>query len=159
METQIWIISQIFIDIVMIALLLWFVRLHRKRGVSWKDFEVETRKSESILSEMRQIGQSLEQNLEVKKELSRHILNQLDQALKRAEESYKQIYKIIPKTGITPTDRPFPAKETDQTRASINGLLEKGKSREEIAKNLGISVGEIELFLKLSPQNNNSKSL
>ncbi|MBW1861661.1 MAG: hypothetical protein JRJ02_04730 [Deltaproteobacteria bacterium] len=157
MDAQIWVICQIIIDIIIVALLLWLGKLHLKRRMPWQSFEAAIRKSETVLSEMKQIGLVLEKNLEEKKDLSRYILEQLDQGLKRAEERYQQICKIIQKPGEGLADQSVPLKDTTHTLSSINALLGKGFPKEEIAQHLGISVGEIELLLKLQPSNDRSK--
>ncbi|MFZ7113262.1 MAG: DUF6115 domain-containing protein [Desulfatiglandales bacterium] len=149
MKTQIWIFSQIAIDVILVLVLFWFMRLQRRRQLDWQEQEAVIQKSEVILSEMRDISRSLEKNLEDKKELSRRILDQLEQGLKRAEESYHQISEIIPNSGgRMPQQR-------EHTRSSVLALLEKGLSKEEIARHLNISVGEIELLIKLDTARNN----
>lgn len=150
MNTQIWIIGQIAIDIVMVLLLLWFLRFQGKRQLSWQDHETVIRRSEVILNEMKEISRSLEKNLEEKKVLSRQILDQLEQGLKQAEESYQRIADIIPRSCGTLPQSSASAKDNHQTMSSIQALLEKGLSKGEIARHLGMSVGEIELLIKLT---------
>jgi len=152
MVTQIWIVGQIIVDIIMVALLLWFVRFNFKRRTPWKDYETVFQKSETILSEMRTISHELEQNLQEKKDLSRDILKHLEQGLRRAEKSCEQIRTTIPKPDLSLSDQPGPRTDTNQTRSSVKALLGKGLPKEEIARHLGISVGEIELLLKLQPK-------
>jgi len=147
-----WIIGQIIIDIIMVALLLWFLRSSIKGKRPGQDLEATFRKSEAILAEMRQISLTLEKNLEEKKNLSRHILEQLDEGLKRADESRRQIQKITREHSTNMTSQPDALKDAGQTRSSVNALLSKGLSRKEIAQHLGISEGEIELILKLRAQ-------
>jgi hypothetical protein len=151
METQVWIGIQILIDLIMVALLVWFLGSHARRQMSWRDQEMVIQKAESILAEMRAISQTLEANLQEKKELGSHILAQLDQGLKKAEETYLQISRINPRLGAS-MGQPDPMKETERTRSTIHTLLQKGLSKEETAQHLGISVGEIELLLKLQPR-------
>jgi hypothetical protein len=149
MEAHSWIIGQIIIDIIMAALMLWFIRFHFKKKRPGQDIGAAFREPEIILSEMRQISRTLEKNLEEKKELSRHILGQLDDGLKRAEERYQQIQKIVQGYSTNLTYQPDILKDARQARSSVNALLAKGLSRKEIAQHLGISMGEIELLLKL----------
>ena len=155
MKTQIWIISQIAIDVIMVLVLFWFMRLQRRRQLDWQEQEQVIEKSEAILSEMRDISRSLEKNLEDKKELSRRILDQLDQGLKRAEESYHQISEMIPHSGSNRMQQQSPVQQREHTRSSVLTLLEKGLTKEEIARHLNISVGEIELLIKLDSARNN----
>ncbi len=150
METQIWIIGQIAIDLLMVMLLLWFLKFQKRRQMTWQDHEAVIQKSAAILSEMQDISRSLEKNLEEKKALSGQILEQLDQGLKRAEESYRRLSEIIPKSG-NPLSQQGVVKDSSNTRSSVLALIEKGLSRKEIGRHLGISVGEIELMLKLKP--------
>jgi len=149
MEAHSWIIGQIIIDIILAVLLLWFIRFHFRGKRSGHDTGETFREPEAILSEMRNISQALEKNLEEKKELSRHILGQLDEGLKRAEERYQQIQKIVQEYSTNMAYQPGILKDSRQARSSVNALLAKGLSRNEIAQHLGISVGEIELLLKL----------
>jgi DNA-binding NarL/FixJ family response regulator len=100
---------------------------------------------------MRQIGESLEKNLDEKRELSRDIIGKLDQGLKKADESYRRLCDVMRKCGGSAAAPTPPAKETNQTTSSIHALLQKGLTKEEIAQHLGISVGEIELMLRLRP--------
>jgi hypothetical protein len=150
MDAQFWIIGQIIIDVIMVALLLWFARLQFRKQPPWQEFKAVIEKSESILSEMEQLGQALEKNLSEKKKLSRHILEQLDQGLTRAQRNYQQIQKVLLETTNPLSDRAMPAKDNEHTVSSIKTLLTKGLSREEIAQHLGISVQEIELIIKLN---------
>ena len=152
METQSLIVAQIGADVIMVALLLWFMRSHAKARTSWQDYEKVIEKSEAVLGEMGKISRVLERNLEEKKVLSREILTQLDQGLKRAEENYRQISGIIPQAANAFGGDRVSIKDTRGTRASVQALLEKGLSKEEIARHLGISVGEIDLLVKLRPR-------
>ena len=150
MDAQFWIIGQIFIDVIMVALLFWFARLQFRKQPPWQEFKTVIEKSETILSEMEQLGQALEKNLAEKKKLSRHILEQLDQGLVRAQRNYEQIQKVLLETTNPLNDRTLPANANQRTVSAIKTLLTKGLSREEIAQQLGISVSEIELTIKLN---------
>lgn len=148
MEVQTWIIGQIGIDIIIAILILWFIKSHLKvkNSVNYNDSVFQ--EPERILSEMRQLSLQLDKNLKEKKEISRNILDQLDEGLQRADETFRQIQNIIKEFGTHTARSKDPLKETDKIRESINSLLAKGLSREEIAQHIGISVGEIELLIK-----------
>ena len=150
MDAQFWIIGQILIDVIMVALLFWFARVQFRKQPPWQEFKTVIEKSEAILSEMEQLGQALEKNLAEKKKLSRHILEQLDQGLVRAQRNYEQIQKVLLETTNPLNDRTLPANANERTVSAIKALLTKGLSREEIAQQLGISVSEIELTIKLN---------
>jgi len=152
MEPQVWIGIQVFIDLVMVGLLVWFLRSYGKRQTSWQDHEAAMQKAQDILAEMKEISRVLEANLKEKKELSANILAQLEQGLNRAEACSVQISKILPRTGRPVAASPDATRDAEHTRASIDALLSKGLPREEIAQHLGISVGEMELLLKLRPR-------
>lgn len=151
MEIHSWIIAQIGVDIIMVALLLWFLKSQYKKQIAWQDYEKVIKKSEDILAEMGEISQTLERNLQEKKLLSREILEQLNQGLRRAEESCRQITEIIPKSAKALGGERASIDDTNRTRSSVKALLDKGLSKEEIARHLGLSVGEIDLLVKLQP--------
>ncbi|MFH1491612.1 MAG: hypothetical protein ABII06_22100 [Pseudomonadota bacterium] len=156
METNVWIIVQVVIDVIMMCILFWFLKSHYKSQITWQNHEDVMHKSEAILSEMIEISHTLEGNLAEKKALSRDILEQLDRGLKRAEEAYQKISGIIPKSGIPQSESSKGRQDTEQTRFTVKALIEKGLSKGEISHHLGISVGEIDLLLKLQPMNKNA---
>jgi hypothetical protein len=157
MAPQVWIGIQIFIDLVMVGLLVWFLRTYGRRQTSWQDHESVLRKSQVILEEMKEISGVLEANLKEKKELSARILAQLEQGLNRAEACSVQISRILPQPGRPAAASPDPIRDAERTRASVDALLAKGVAKEEIARHLGLSVGEIELLMKLRPLKERSR--
>ncbi|MEW6669186.1 MAG: hypothetical protein AB1512_28575 [Thermodesulfobacteriota bacterium] len=152
MAPQVWIGMQVFIDLIMVGLLVWFLRAYGRRQASWHDHEAAMQKAQAILEEMKEISRALEVNLKEKKELSARILGQLEQGLSRAEAYSAQISEILPRTGRTVAASPGASRDAERTRTSIDALLAKGLPREEVARHLGLSVGEIELLLKLRPR-------
>jgi hypothetical protein len=151
MESHVWIIGQSVVDIIMIFIIFWFIRTHQNKQLDLQNHEQVLQRSESLLSEMREISLVLEKNLAEKKDLSRRILDQLDEGLKRAEEAYRQISGIVPKSGIPPARNAEGADDTEHLRSSVQALMEKGLSKGEISRHLGISIGEIDLLIKLQP--------
>ena len=151
MDTQIWIIGQILVDVIMVGLLVWFVRFHYRRRTEWRSYEMVIHKSETILREMEKISHVLEKNLEEKKELSRNIMEQLDQGMTRAQDAYRQISGVIPKSSHALEQYSTPSRSRENLRSSIRVLMQKGLSREEAAHHLNISVSEIDLLLKWPP--------
>ena len=152
MEPNTWIIGQIIIDSILAGLLIWFVISHYKQRKPSNDLSTAFQKSEIILLEMDRISRALEKNLEEKKDLSQQILGQLDEGLQRADECRQQLQKIIRRCS-TRMDHPSGLiKDTGRIRTSIKALLARGLSKEEVARHLAISVGEIELLLKIQGQ-------
>ncbi|MBN1847741.1 MAG: hypothetical protein JW932_04070 [Deltaproteobacteria bacterium] len=149
MEPHTWVIGQVIMDIIIALILLWYIRYHGKRQKADMDYHTAILRAEKILSEMDRISKGLERNLEEKKRLSHRILNQLDEGLQGAEECRLQLEKIV-RQYIMIIDNASPAlKDAGQARQSVNTLLEKGLTKEEIARDLEISLGEIELLLKV----------
>lgn len=148
MQHQFWIGVQVFLDIAMVVLLVFFLRSFSRREATWREHEAIINKSETVLVEMREISRSLESNLQEKKELSKRMLAQMDQELKRAEESYSRISAILPELSRVSSDR-SQRMDPERTRSSVFALLEKGLNKEDIARTLGVSLGEIELMTKL----------
>ncbi len=103
---------------------------------------------ERILAEMRELTRQLDKNLEEKKEISKKMLGQLEDILKKADRSYNQLQNILKEYSSRPASH-HPEHDSDRIRTSVNDLLKQGLSKEEIARELGISVGEIELLMKL----------
>lgn len=149
MEIYNWILGQIIIDISMAIVLFWFIFSNSRKKVYGNNLEEEFRRSESILSEMREITRDLEKNLEEKKELSNRILQQLEEGLKKADDSRREIKKIAKGYGNGLTHGSETLTDTEKTRDSIKALREKGLSKVEISHHLGVSLGEIDLLLKL----------
>ena len=149
MEAQTWIIGQIIIDIIIVVPLLWFIRFYLKGKGPGIDAGDILEKTESILSEMRELSQNLDKNLEEKKELTRTLIDQLDDGIQKADKTFKQVQKIMKDMGADPVNPLNPEKDADRIRVSVNALLAKGLSKGEVAQHLGISVGEIDLLLKL----------
>jgi hypothetical protein len=150
MTPQLWIGVQVLLDILMVVLLVWFLRSFSRHQASWNEHEAAIKKAESILVEMREISRTLETNLKEKKELSHRILARMDEELKKAEESYDRISALLPKVQDEASGRVDPGDFS--TRASVNALTDRGLPKEEIARQLGISVGEVDLIVKLFPK-------
>lgn len=150
MNMQLWIAGQIAIDIILVGLLFWLIVSGNRRRVRRSiERDEELRKSEEILAQMREIAGELEGNLEEKRELTHRLLGRLDETLKRAEHRYSQFNDLFEATDTDSIRDKVSLRKTEATRESIRTLMEKGLTREDVARRLGISVGEIELFLKL----------
>ncbi len=158
MEFQGWIIGQIIIDLFIAALLVWFIRFHLKRKEAGNHSETIFLKSEKILAEMKELSISLDRNLEEKRELSHRTFTRMEDNLRRANESFRQMQEIVKEFGSTMSHITGTLKDARQIRASVDALLEKGLSKEEIAQYLGISVGEIELLAKLQKKAGDSNT-
>ena len=126
MEIQSWIIGQVVIDLVIAALLLWFVLTGILRKKNWivQDTDAAFKRSEKILVEMREISQDFEKNLIEKRELSRSILKHLDEGLERARDSSLEIQKIIREYSADMV-QPGMIEDTEQTKLAIRKLLSK----------------------------------
>ena len=148
MTPPIWIGVQLLLDLLMVALLVWVLRSFSRQRASWNRHEAAIQRAESILVEMREISRTMEANLQEKKELSHRILSEMDLELKKAEESYTRISALLPRSQPESSPRP---ESLERTRASVRALTEKGLSKDEISRHLGISVGEVELIAKLFP--------
>jgi len=108
-------------------------------------------KSETILQEMEKISRVLEKNLEEKKELSRNIMEQLDHGMTKAQDAYRQISEVIPKSSHSMKSYSPPSRSGEHLRTSIRTLMQKGLPKAEVAHHLNISVAEIDLLLKWPP--------
>ena len=149
MEIQTWVIGQTAIEIIIIFLMLWFIKSHLSMRKKNADLNAVFEKPEQILAEMRELTRQLDKNLEEKKEISNKMLGQLDEILTKADQSYKQLQSIVKEYSSKPVHSSNREDESRRVRTSVNDLLKQGFSKQEIAQQLGISVGEIELLVKL----------
>ncbi len=149
MEIQTWVIGQTAIEIIIIVLLLWFIKSHLAMRKKNADLSAVFEKPEQILAEMRELTRQLDKNLEEKKEISHKMLGQLDEILDKADQTYNQLQSIIKEYSSRPVNSCNSENDTRRVRTSVNDLLKKGLTKQEIARQLGISVGEIELLIKL----------
>jgi predicted transcriptional regulator len=152
MDIQNWIIAQLVIDAVLGFCILLFIRSYMKSKKTNNDIGDIFQKPENIISEMQELTRQLDRNLEEKKELSRVILNQLDDGLKRAEETFNQLQGVVREFGTKGVNTQDIIKDREKIWSSVSSLLAKGLSKEEIAQHIGISVSEIELLLKFHKQ-------
>lgn len=149
MEIQNWIIAQMVIDLIIVCLLLWFIRLNIKSKKTDNEPDEAFRKSEEILGEIRQLSLNLDKNLEEKRELSSRILAQLDETLERAEDTYRRVKDAAKDLGANLERSQNAPRNSVQIRSSVKALISKGMQREEIAQHLGMSFDEIDLIMKL----------
>ena len=151
MSTYFLIFGQTLIDLIILTLLIWLIRVSSNKGNTKRSGTDDFQMPEVLVKEMREIAENLDKNLEQKKILSHDILTRLNEGLKQAEAYTKRIEKINEAYGYQLRERVSDLKDREQTRASIQALISKGFSREEVARHLGITQGEIELLIKLQP--------
>ena len=151
MSTYFLIFGQTLIDLIILTLLIWLIRVSSNKGNTKRSGTDDFQMPEVLVKEMREIAENLDKNLEQKKILSHDILTRLNEGLKQAEAYIKRIEKINEAYGYQLRERVSDLKDREQTRASIQALISKGFSEEEIARHLGITQGEIELLIKLQP--------
>jgi hypothetical protein len=149
MDIQNWIMAQMGIDLVIVVVLLWFIKVNTKGKRPDNDLDEKIRKSEAILVQMRELSLSLERSLEEKRRQCLTTLDQLEEAVEQSEKSYERIKNAARDIGANPDRSKNTSKSSDQIRSSVNALIAKGMPREEIAQHLGMSVDEIDLLIKL----------
>lgn len=151
MDIQLWIIGQIAIDLLIGVVLLWvLVSGSRRKTREGDEHRQAAERAEKILAEMNGITRELEENLEEKRELTSRLLGRLDESLERAEKRYEQ-FQVLSDTADSVSKRDTASLNSNlSTKESIRSLLDKGLSKEEVAQHLNISVGEIDLLLKLA---------
>jgi hypothetical protein len=159
MSPYTWITSQLFIDVVMAGVLLWFIRYYYKREKPEQNYEAAFLRAEKILSEMDRISIGFERNLEEKKRLSRQIIDQLDAGLQKADVCHQQLEKMVLHSDSIINHAPPLSKDTNQVCQSVKALLDRGLTKEEASRHLEISIGEIDLLLKLKGHDTEDRSL
>jgi seryl-tRNA synthetase len=149
MEIQYWIIAQMVIDLIIAGVLLWFIRVSMKPKKNGNEQDEILRKSVSLLEEMKELNFSLEKSLEEKRRLSSIMVEQLDDTIEKAEETFQRAKDVAKDIVANPDRTKSVAKNSDQMRTSVRTLIAKGLPKEEIAQHLGMSVDEIDLLIKL----------
>jgi DNA-binding NarL/FixJ family response regulator len=153
MSTYFLIFGQTLIDLIILALLIWLIKVSGNKGKTKRPGADDFQIPEGLVKEMREIAENLDKNLDQKKILSHDILARLNEGLEQAEAYTKKIEKINEAYGYQLRERVSDLKDREQTRSSIQALMSKGFSREEIARHLGMTLGEIDLLIKLKPGN------
>jgi hypothetical protein len=149
MDIQNWIMTQMGVDLIIVCVLLWFIRLNMKAKKPDIELDEKLRKSEVILERIKELTLHLEKSLEEKRKLSRNVLDQLEETVERAEKTCERIKNAAKDIGANPERSKNITKSSDQIRSSVKALIAKGLPREEIAQHLGMSVDEIDLLIKL----------
>lgn len=149
MEVKIWIIGQLAVDVVMLAILVGVLHLHWKRRIAFEGFQAVLTQSEGLLSEMLKISGSLERNLEEKKGLTSALLTDLDTRIVQAQEASQRIQQMLVRWEKDLATGSWGGTARGPSRETIDALLSKGLTREDISRHFGVSVGELELILKL----------
>ncbi|MFP4036418.1 MAG: hypothetical protein ACLFUE_02735, partial [Desulfobacteraceae bacterium] len=97
MDIKLWIIGQIGVDIIMVVVLVWVIVSAKKQRGSDAQESPDLERPEALVSEIKEITEHLEQNLEQKRELTRRVIGRLDEALARAEEKHQQLSLLLEK--------------------------------------------------------------
>jgi hypothetical protein len=148
---EFWIVGQLVVDIVLLFLFVYLVRTinHRSSGnISDKTVGRLREVMEPVLRDAEKVAKKFESQLKTKQQTIRKLNEYLDDRtislnllLNRAElyleESQEKDKKTAPKLHVV-----------DQQKEII-ALAQKGLDSEKIAKQLSISVGEVELVLDL----------
>ncbi|MDM7918841.1 MAG: hypothetical protein QUS12_06700 [Methanosarcina sp.] len=151
MDIQTWIIGQSIVEIIIICLVLWFIKSHLAMQKKNARMDTLLERPEQIIAEMKEVTRLLEKNLEEKREISRRMLGQLEDILKRADHTHNELQSLMKEYSLSPVNAHPAAQDSKRMRISVvNDLLKQGNSKEEIAGKLGISTSEIELLIKLN---------
>ena len=150
MNIQTWIIAQSIVEIIIICLMLWFIKSHLAMQKKNARMDSLFERPEQIISEMKEVTRLLEKNLEEKREISRTMLGQLEDILKRADHTYNELQGLMKEYSSNPVNAHPAAQESKKMRSSVSDLIKQGLSKEEIAGKLNISISEIELLIKLN---------
>jgi hypothetical protein len=149
MDTHLWIIGQIVIDLIILFFLVATFRLYHKRHLSMEKFQVASQKWEGLLAEMRRITTSMEQNLGEKKRLTQDLLAELDRRMVEADRASVHLRDALLLWERRTAEPEAGELHDDSTRRSIKTLSAQGLDKQEIAKKLKVPVGEVDLMLKL----------
>jgi hypothetical protein len=138
---------QIFLDLLMIALLCIFIR-NRPRQMVLPGREELVDSLEQIVQETQQIATEFEANLQERHKLIEQVLVQLDLRLDEARKVSQQLEMgRIVANAIPAAPSEAPGRTADQQE--ILQLAEQGLDPQAIAARLKKPLGEVELIVKL----------
>jgi hypothetical protein len=149
MQEQFWVIAQIAIDILMLALLVVLLKIMRRKRETTATPDPAFLQSETLMKEMKHISEQLEKNLEEKRTLSRNIITELETLLSDAREASLRLEGLMHTWKRTRASGKNPLSDTESLKKSAKALLEKGLAKKEIARRLDVPLGELDLMLKL----------
>ncbi len=143
------IIGQFALDLVILGVLMLLSRFYLNRKSVAADFQSAMEKSMALIKEMEALGQSFQGILEEKRELTNILIADLDNKLRKAQLIRNEIIKITDKSIGSGVEPEKSGHRMATTRSTIERLLGKGMSKEEVARRLGLPSGELELIIKL----------
>ncbi|RLB19818.1 MAG: hypothetical protein DRG63_00275 [Deltaproteobacteria bacterium] len=156
MELKVLIIGQIALDVLMFGLLIVIARLYLNRKAMAADFQSTMEKSIALVKEMETLGVKLERILDEKRRLTKKLILDLENKLQKAELIRDEIKRITDTSVGGGMRQEIAPKRMSATRKTIQHLLNKGLTKEEIARYMGLPSGELELIMKLDlPTNKN----
>jgi len=148
MEFKTLVIGQFVLDLIILGILILLGRLHLNRKAVAADFNRAMERSMSLIKEMESLGESLQGILEEKREITRKLIEDLDARLQRAQVIRDEIKSVMDKSrGSLGSGRTH--ERMSVTGELIEKLMAKGLSKEEVARRLGLTTGELELIMKL----------
>ncbi|GEM_PF-2065423 len=158
METQVWAIGQLLIDVALLAIILFMARA-RLDNKEKPQSEGEVERIGILLEEMKRLGADLENNLKEKKELTDSLMGELEKRLEQAEEIAERLDRLVEVYKAEDRLKEAKQKAMVDTRKTIETLLEEGLTKEQVSKRLSIPVGELDLILKLQSPTSTSLKL
>jgi hypothetical protein len=145
-QVNILTLLQIFLDLLMISLVIYFL-LRRPKGLNTSGYEELTTSLERIINETKQLASDFDVNLQERHKLIQQITSHLDSRLAEARSVCAQLEAQVQNAEHAASQEP-PKRNVDHQE--VLRLARKGLSAESVANKLKKPLGEVELILKLN---------
>jgi hypothetical protein len=145
-QTNILALLQIFLDVLLILLVIFFLS-RRPKGFNTAGYEELTTSLEKIINETKQLASDFDVNLQERHKLIQQITTHLDSRLAEARSVCGQLEALAQSAEHTTYQEPAKRSVDHQ---EVLRLARKGLSAESVASKLKKPLGEVELILKLN---------
>ena len=112
----------------------------------------------ALIKQMEALGESLQSILEEKRELTNRLIEELDFRLHEAQLITDEIKRVTSRQRGINAESIRQERRHASTLRTIEQLLAKGLSKEEVARRLGLATGELELIMKLKGATETNKT-
>ena len=151
MSAKLWLVIQIGLDIVLVALFIVLIRYFRRSASGDDSRQVleTTREIEAVLNDAKKVAEEFEVHLKEKKAIVGRLNEQLDNRI-------INLNLLLSRADLTPESGDRDNKGSERVHQNsydlqneIVALSEKGHTANKIAEKLGVIKGEVDLVLDL----------
>jgi hypothetical protein len=148
---ELWVAVQITIDLCLIILFLLAIRQFRAFSEKYKKSGIEDVRDiiQPVLEDARLLAKQFEAQLKEKQDIVRNLNDCLDNRIISLNLLLNRAESRLESGGLTQGKNFHSGKDVDRLQQEVITLSEKGMSPKNIAENLEIGKGEVDLVLDL----------